>query len=144
MKGPLLQHLHHYKQWVGSGGISDHSPIYLEVLGPHPKPKAPFKFNHVWLYDPAYISLVSDFWVANPINRFDSLAKGFCNILSKLKHLRENSLLSHIESVLSSFLDERSLGFIIAKDKSHLIECVFVIVYENRCCLDFIYIVVHL
>jgi len=113
-------------------------------VGPHPKPKAPFKFNHVWLYDPAYISLVSDFWAANPINIFDSLAKGFCNILSKIKHLRENSLLSHIESVLSSFLDERSLGFITAKDKSHLIECVFVIVYENRCCLDFIYIVVHL
>eukprot|EP00253_Pinus_taeda_P015017 PITA_15017 len=127
MKGPLLQHLHHYKQW-----ISDHSPIYLEVLGPHPKPKAPFKFNHVWLQDPAYISLVSDFWVANPINRFDSLAKGFYNNLSNLKHLsinwarekhlRENSLLSHIESELNSLLDEKSLGFITAEDKSHLIE----------------------
>jgi len=61
MKGPLLQQLHLYKQWVGSGGISDHSPIYLEILGPHPKPKAPFKFNHVWLQDPSYISMVSEF-----------------------------------------------------------------------------------
>ena len=38
MKVPLMQHLHHYKQWVGLRGISDHSPIYLEVFGPHPKP----------------------------------------------------------------------------------------------------------
>lgn len=29
MKDSLLHQLHHYKQWVGSGGISDHSPIYL-------------------------------------------------------------------------------------------------------------------
>eukprot|EP00253_Pinus_taeda_P033192 PITA_33192 len=87
MKGSLLQLLHHYKQWVDSGGIFDHSPIYLEVLGSHPKPKSPFKFNHVWLQDPAYISMVTDFWVANPIDRSDSLAKGLCNNLSKLKHL---------------------------------------------------------
>jgi len=52
--------------------------------------------------------------------------------LSKLKHLsinwarekylRENSLLARIESELSSLLDERSLGFISAEEKSHLIE----------------------
>eukprot|EP00253_Pinus_taeda_P014091 PITA_14091 len=41
MKGLLIQRLHHYKQWVGSRGISDHSPIYLEIHGPHQKPKAP-------------------------------------------------------------------------------------------------------
>eukprot|EP00253_Pinus_taeda_P027066 PITA_27066 len=99
MNDPLLQHLHHYKQWVGTGGISDHSPIYLEA--------------------------------ANPIDRFYSLAKGFYNNLSKPNHLsinwarekhqRENSLLSHIESELSSLLNERSLGFITVEDKSHLI-----------------------
>lgn len=27
MRGPLIQQLHFYKQWVGNGGISDHSPI---------------------------------------------------------------------------------------------------------------------
>eukprot|EP00253_Pinus_taeda_P025948 PITA_25948 len=132
MKVPLMQHLHHYKQWVGSGGISDHSLIYLEVFGPHPKPKAPFKFNHVWLQDPAYINMVSEFWAANPIDRFDSLAKGFCHNLSQLKHLsinwekekhqREDSLLSHIESELSTLLDERTLGFVSGEDKTHLIE----------------------
>lgn len=132
MKGSLIQQLHHYKQWVGSGGISDHSPIYLEILGPHYKPKAPFKFNHVWLQDPTYVRIVTDFWVANPIDRSDSLEKGFCSNLSKLKHLfiswarekhqRENSTLLHIESKLCSLLDERSLGFITAEDESHLVE----------------------
>lgn len=82
MKVPLMQQFHHYKQRVGSGGISNHSPIYLEVFGPHPKPKAPFKLNHVWLQDPEYINMVSEFWVANPIDRFDSLTKGFYHNLS--------------------------------------------------------------
>jgi len=61
MKGTLLQRLHHFRQWVGNGGISDHHPIYLEINGQNKKPKAPFKFNHGWLQDPAYIKLVSDF-----------------------------------------------------------------------------------
>lgn len=65
----------------------DHSPIYLEVSGAHPKPKAPFKFNHVSLQDPEYINMVSELWAANPIDRYDSLAKGFYHNLSKLKHL---------------------------------------------------------
>jgi len=61
IKAPLLQYLNRYRQWVGSGGISDHSPIYLEILGPHSKPKSPFKFNHVWLQDLGYIKLVTDY-----------------------------------------------------------------------------------
>lgn len=117
---------------VGFASISNHSPIYLEIFGPLQKPKAPFKFNHVWLQDPAYIGLVTDFWAANLINRAESLAKGFCNNLSKLKHLsinwsrekliRENSELVQIKYELSSLLDERSLGFIFVEDKSHFIE----------------------
>eukprot|EP00253_Pinus_taeda_P025511 PITA_25511 len=75
IKVNLMNQLHYYKQWVGSGGISDHSPIYLEVFGPHPKPKAPFKFNHVWLQDPEYINMVSNYWNANPIDRHESLTK---------------------------------------------------------------------
>lgn len=46
MKGTLQQRLHLFRQWVGSGGLSDHTPIYLEIQGPFKKPKAPFKFNH--------------------------------------------------------------------------------------------------
>lgn len=77
LKGSLLQHLHHYKQWVGSGGISDHSPIYLEILYPLQKLKVAFKFSHTWLQDPGFIKLVTDFWVANPIKRETSSQKVF-------------------------------------------------------------------
>eukprot|EP00253_Pinus_taeda_P029832 PITA_29832 len=132
MKETLLQQLHHYKQWVAAGGISDHSPIYLEIVRPTQKPKAPYKFNHVWLQDPSYIRMVSDYWVANPIDRSDSLAKGFCNNLSQLKHLsikcardkyhRDNSSLLHIESELYSLLDERGLAFATTEQKSCLVE----------------------
>eukprot|EP00253_Pinus_taeda_P026707 PITA_26707 len=55
MKGLLIQHLHLYKKWVGTGGISDHSPIHLEIHWPHQKPKAPFKFNHIWLLGFIYV-----------------------------------------------------------------------------------------
>ena len=132
MKGTLIQQLHFYKQWVGTGGISDHYPIYLEILGPHKKPKAPFKFNHGWLQDPSYINMVKELWNTNLIDRSESLAKGFCSNLSQLKnlsikwakekHQKENLALLLIESELSTLLDERGLGFSTAEDKSHLVD----------------------
>lgn len=36
----LVRALSNYRQWVGSGGISDHSPIFLELSGPFSKPRA--------------------------------------------------------------------------------------------------------
>eukprot|EP00253_Pinus_taeda_P035172 PITA_35172 len=132
MKGTMFRQLHLYKQWVGSGGISDHYPIYLELSGPNKKPKAPFKFNHGWLHDPSYIKLVKDYWTQNPIDWADSLAKGFCKNLSQLKHMsiewareknkQDNIALVHIEVKILSLTDERGLGFITAADKEHLVE----------------------
>eukprot|EP00253_Pinus_taeda_P020757 PITA_20757 len=128
MKDTLLQRLHHYKKWVGTGGISDHSPIYLEIQGPFKKPKAPFKFNHTWLKDPAYVKMISEYWVNHPINGTESFAKGFCRNLAEIKHLsikwakdkqaRDTSHLIIIELELSALTDERGLGFISAVDKS--------------------------
>eukprot|EP00253_Pinus_taeda_P026585 PITA_26585 len=128
----MFRQLHLYKQWVGSGGISDHYPIYLELSGPNKKPKAPFKFNHGWLQDPSYIKLVKDYWTQNPIDWADSLAKGFCMNLSQLKHMsiewareknkQDNTALMHIEAKILSLTDERGLGFITAVDKEHLVE----------------------
>eukprot|EP00253_Pinus_taeda_P008313 PITA_08313 len=131
LKGPLIQELHHYKQWVGSGGLSDHSPIHLEILGPLAKPKAPFKFNHTWLQDQDFIKLVSDFWQTHPINREASLARGFCKNLTELKHIvinwakeknkRDLAQLISVEEELSCMLDDRNLGFRSAGDKTRLI-----------------------
>jgi len=68
MKGPLIHRLHTYKQWVSIGGISDHSPIALEIQGPNQKPKAPYKFNHMWLQDPSFSNLITTYWRAHPID----------------------------------------------------------------------------
>jgi len=132
LKGPLIHQLHHYKQWVGSGGISDHSPILMQILGPHLKPKAPFKFNHLWLLDQSFSKLVTDFWKAHPIDRESSMARGFVKNLTELKHIvinwakekktREDAQLNTVEEELKTLLDERNLGFGSHEDKAHLVE----------------------
>lgn len=45
IKEALYTCLPRIRQWVGSGGISDHRPIYLEADGNNHKIKSPFKFN---------------------------------------------------------------------------------------------------
>lgn len=51
----LLTSLTNYRQWVGTRGISYHSPIYLEVACSFKKPRAPFNFNLTCLKDPEYL-----------------------------------------------------------------------------------------
>eukprot|EP00253_Pinus_taeda_P008500 PITA_08500 len=132
MRGPLIHRLHSFKQWVSTGGISDHIPIALEIRGPHQKPKAPFKFNHLWLQDPSFTGLVSSFWKAHPIDREPSLARGFVKNLTELKHLvinwekekrnQEDELLEKVEKDLMTLLDERNLGFLSHVEKTRLVE----------------------
>jgi len=121
IKVPLLHHLNRYRQWVGSGGISNHSPIYLEILGLEAIPKSPYKFNHVWLHEPRYIKMVTDYWKENPILSHRSLAEGFYHNLSQLKHLsiswaieekqKDDQSLPLIESELSALMDDNNKGF---------------------------------
>eukprot|EP00253_Pinus_taeda_P035499 PITA_35499 len=100
-KGSLIQELHHYKQWVGSGDLSDHSPILLEILGPLAKPKAPFKFNQTWLQYQDFIKLVSDYWKTHPIDREASIAKDFLDKarLIELENQRASLLKQREESL---------------------------------------------
>lgn len=56
-----------FRQWVGSGGISYHLPIFLDIRGGICKPRAPFKFNTTWLKDVAYTRLVTSFWKSQPL-----------------------------------------------------------------------------
>jgi hypothetical protein len=52
------------KQWIDSGGDSDHYPIWLELdFGPK-KPAIPFKFNTTWLEDEDFQNLVKENWMA--------------------------------------------------------------------------------
>eukprot|EP00253_Pinus_taeda_P023209 PITA_23209 len=109
--------------------------MFRQLSGPKKKPKAPIKFNHGWLQDPAYNKLVKDFWAQNPIYRADTLAKGFCMNLSQLKHStiewarqknkQDNIALAQIEVDILSLIDERGLGFNSAEDKAPLVELEF-------------------
>jgi hypothetical protein len=38
-----------FRQWIGSGGESDHSPVWFEMEGGPQNPATPFKFNSSWL-----------------------------------------------------------------------------------------------
>eukprot|EP00253_Pinus_taeda_P012560 PITA_12560 len=108
IKAQLLQLLSHYRQWVGSRGISDHSPIYLEITGPHIKPRAPFKFNSIWLWDTGFIEMVKTHWAQNS---------------SPLHHSKaDNQTLISVEANLAGLNDENSKGYISPEDKAHLID----------------------
>ena len=46
---------------------SDHCPIMLNTDPPEPKPPKPFCFEHMWLTDPTFLSLVKDIWQASEL-----------------------------------------------------------------------------
>lgn len=129
IKISLLQRL---SRWVGVGGKSNHSPIFLEILGPEVKPRAPFKFNHIWLQDEEYIKLIKDYWVSHPISNNRMTAEGLCHNPSKLKQItktwtkekkvKEDQKILDIELELETLLDDRNLGFSLAEGKNRVIE----------------------
>eukprot|EP00253_Pinus_taeda_P031908 PITA_31908 len=77
IKEPLYNNLPRIRQWVGSGGISDHRTIFLEAENSSHKIKSPFKFNDSWLLDPTYIQLVQNYWRTNPIRDDEDISVGF-------------------------------------------------------------------
>eukprot|EP00253_Pinus_taeda_P021516 PITA_21516 len=132
IKNQLLQLLSHYRQWVGSRGIFDHFPIYLEVTGPPIKPQAPFNFNSVGLQDPGYIEMVKNHWAQIPPSQHHSKAEGFCHNLLQLKKLtikwnkdkqrKDNQTLSSVEADITDLTANNNRGFMSAEDKAHLID----------------------
>lgn len=48
VKEILLEYGYSFRQWVGSGGIFYHLPIYMEIDGGRAKPKGPYKFSLAW------------------------------------------------------------------------------------------------
>eukprot|EP00253_Pinus_taeda_P011273 PITA_11273 len=77
IKEPLYKNFPRIRQWVGSGGIFDHRPIFLEAEDTSHKVKSPFKFNVSWLLDPSYIQLVHNYWRTNPIRDDEDISVGF-------------------------------------------------------------------
>lgn len=107
------------RQWVGSGGLSDHRPIFLEADGINHKIKSPFKFNASWLQDPSYIQLVQEYWQNNPIRENEELSAGFVRKLTELKRItkiwahqkriKDNLTLNEAERVIAEF-ENSSIG----------------------------------
>eukprot|EP00253_Pinus_taeda_P003005 PITA_03005 len=94
IKIPLLQKLSRYKQWVGAGGKYDHSPIYLEILGP----EAEGFFHNL------------------------SKLKQITKTWAKEKKVKEDQKILDIESELETLLDDRNIGFSSTEWKHRVIE----------------------
>eukprot|EP00253_Pinus_taeda_P017821 PITA_17821 len=109
IKERLLSTGYNYGQWVGSGGISNHLSIYLEIRGGLNKPKASFKFNSSWLKEETYINMVTDYWRKHPPAVGGNLAKVFTH------NLREMKILSKIWAHNKTLLDEQTLRDIEAE-----------------------------
>ena len=70
---------------------SDHCPIMLTTDPPGPKPAKPFRFEHMWLTDPTFPSLVQHRWQASEMvpsassslsgfpRRLDALTDNICS-----------------------------------------------------------------
>lgn len=87
IKEVLLNRLPRIRQWVGTAGISDHRPIFLEMANTNQNIRSPFKFNTSWLKYPSYIQLVTNFWQTNPILEGEGHTEGFIRKLSELKRI---------------------------------------------------------
>ena len=119
------------RQWVGSGGISDHSPIFLELRGRSHKPASPFKFNPSWLKEGSYQKLVAGLWVQNIPEDVDFAGAHFYKNLQRVKQttikwahdkrVLDNQTLSGSEVAIERLLNSCGMGFLDAHSKEELL-----------------------
>lgn len=115
IKEAFLSNLPRIRQWVGTGGISDHHPIFMELADVNQKIRSPFKFNASWLKDPSYIQMVTNFWQTNPILDNEDHAEWFIRKLTELKrvskiwahqkHINDENFLREAESAIAAHED---------------------------------------
>jgi hypothetical protein len=75
------------RQWIGAGGISDHSPIWLALEGGPIKPPSPFKFNASWLSDESFLALVQSNWRPYDPSSGSPVGLHFADNLKRIKLL---------------------------------------------------------
>eukprot|EP00253_Pinus_taeda_P029000 PITA_29000 len=119
------------RQWVGSGGILDHRPIFLEVEDRRQEHTAPFKFNSTWLRDLSYINLITNFWKSHAITEEEDPAIRFVKNLSEIKVLsrawahkkreQEDLIISQAEQVIAD-LESQSEGTFTSLEQKTLYE----------------------
>ena len=86
------------RQWVGSGGLSDHFPIFFEIKkGPY-NPPSPLKFNKLWLQDESFRNLFYLIGTLSGGKMIDQLRSSLQIISKDLKYiLRNGKLLRDLE-----------------------------------------------
>ena len=126
----FLDSLPFVRQWVECGGISDHSPIMIELKSGAGKPYSPFKFNNAWLRCEDYLSLVSSSWEPYNHEVHGHAATHFMKNLLKIKAVtkewakqkreKEDLELKSIEANLRDFLQEADGGFVSVESRDRL------------------------
>ena len=81
------------RQWVGSGGLSDHFPIFFEIKkGPY-NPPSPLKFNKLWLQDESFRNLFYLIGTLSGGKMIDRLRSSLQIISKDLKYISRNGKL---------------------------------------------------
>ena len=83
----IMDSRHLVRQWIGSGGLLDHSPIFLELRDGPNKPPCPLKFNKTWLQDERFLALITEGWVIYRPGNVNSVVFHFAANLRHLKAL---------------------------------------------------------
>lgn len=132
IKESMLDKINLIRQWVGSGGISDHYPIFLDIIGLSPKPHAPFKFNLTRLGDEGYHKMVKQEWRIWSRSKHVSAVEKFMQNLhhikrrsidwAKIKRKRDDEALYNIEEELTRLEDPVNGGFSSLEAKQHVIQ----------------------
>ena len=106
----LVERFFLVRQWVGSGGNSDHFPIFFEIKKGPINPPSPLKYNKTWLLDESFKNLFLAHWrifyetldrsatfqFAENIKRLKGEAKSW----AKEKRVREDAELKQVEADL--------------------------------------------
>ena len=70
---------------MGSGGESDHQPVFLQILNRGIQLKIPFKFNPHWLENDELVKYLIETWVDYSYNLHVSPTTHFYSNLKRFK-----------------------------------------------------------
>ena len=118
------------RQWVDSGGLSDHSPIFFEIKKGPNNPPSHLKFNKIWLQDESFKNLVLSHWNPTVGENVRSTALQFADNIKRLKVLikdwaakkrrRDDTELKQVEDDLLEIYEGAGGGFSSQESKESL------------------------
>lgn len=123
----LVDRFFQIRQWVGSGGASDHFPIFFEIKKGPIKPPSPLKFNKIWLQDESFKNLFLSLWTPFHGDNVRITAFQFADNIKRLKEaikdwsvakrIREDAELKHVEAELLMIYEGDGWGLISQESK---------------------------